>query len=127
MSTSETPASAGQPRSAAWIVRMEERRKQIGYALLGVGAVMALAAAWIGYKYQWDYAAFAVWGGLVALVAVGTGQWVLWGSSVGVSPEVRAQRAEALGGLEDMHVVLLLVGGLGGFATWTLSLALAYQ
>src|SRR5205085_482026 len=62
--------------------------------------------------------------GLLALIALLAAVWLRLAGPGQLLPPGDAQQLE---GLEDTRAVLLLVGGTAGFATWVLSLALAFQ
>jgi hypothetical protein len=87
----------------------------LAYAFFAVAILFTALAAVLFVKYKFEYAPVGVWAGLLAAIALGGGVWL------------QLTEGERIENLEETRVLVLLVGGLTGFATWVLSLALAYQ
>src|SRR5262249_33415585 len=83
--------------------------------LFVVAVLFAALAIFFFVKYRSEYAAVGVWAALLTLISGAAGGWLL------------LTEGEPSENVDDSRVLVLLVGGLTGFATWVLSLCLAYQ
>lgn len=92
-----------------------QNRKQSAYALFVLAALFAVIPIYLVRTYQTEQLPAAVWGGLLALTALGGGLWLLMSEGGPVA------------GMDEERVIVLQLGGVAGFATWVLALALAYQ
>jgi hypothetical protein len=103
------------PGRADWFAEFGRNRKQVAYGLIGLAVLLAAIPVWMIYKYEWEYAVVAVWGGALSAISLGAAVW-LW-----------LVEDEQVSDLDRSRALVLVVGGLSGFTTWMLSLALAYQ
>jgi hypothetical protein len=113
MTTKETPSQ--ENRQQSWVAALALLRPQIAYGLLALAVLLAGFSVWMAVKYHWDAAPAIFWGGSIAVVALGAGLWFL----LDESPD--------LAGLESGRALVLIVGGLSGFATWLVSVWLVVK
>jgi hypothetical protein len=107
------PPGAGRP-GAPLMSSLAGNRQTVSYVLLGLGAALAVVPIVLLWKYGWAGAwELIVWGGLLAVVSAGGGLYLL------LSP-TPAGLTEA----DHLRFLLLSVGGLFGFLTAFLGLAL---
>jgi hypothetical protein len=95
-----------QPAGSRWDEALARKRQPLSIALLVVGALLFVEVVVLFLRYKWDYA--PVWAGsfLFALGALGAGVWL-------------RQEAAAPGGLsgrDSARLLVLVLGGLLGFA-----------
>jgi hypothetical protein len=102
-------------QSSTWLVRLNHNRKPAAYGLLVLALVLALIPLLTLIKVRWDYAPLTLWGGLMALIALGGGLYLL----------LRESPAEQ--DVDSLRLAVLSAGGLAGLGTWLLALALAWQ
>jgi hypothetical protein len=113
------PASSAQPRWLDWMVR---ERQTAAYVLFGVSAlfwvgcvVLALLPRWLEHEDRLENFFPAAWAASLGLVTLGAGLWYLF-----YEPDSMSRHDAA-------RVVAIGVGGLAGFLTTLLGLALAWQ
>jgi hypothetical protein len=112
MTADRQPLSESQ---TSVLTLLSRNRKQVSYGFIALAVALALIPILMFAKYRWEYASVTFWGAALALIALGTGLWLKLGQ-----PEESAN--------DDLiRIMVLLVGGLAGFFTWVLSLALGYQ
>lgn len=114
MSTAKDPKIV-DPSLPRFLQALLHNRKQTGYVLLGLAAVFLLAAVYTVWKYQWDYAPVSAWALLIALSGLIGGASLAFGES---------EDYQTVG---NPRIAVLLLGSLVGFATWLLSIALAWK
>ncbi len=114
MSTTHDPIPQGDV-PPQWLIRLHQKRKQVAYVLLGLALLLALIPLATLIKFGWDSAPVTLWGGLLALIALGAGLYLTL-----AEPEGQAD-------MDRLRLLVLGVGGLSGFVTWLLSLALAWK
>ena len=100
-------------RQQPWVTALGVLRKQVSYGLFAAAVLLAVFTAWMIFKYHWESAPAVFWGSSIAFITLGAGLWFL----LDESPDVA--------GLESGRALVLIVGGLSGFATWLVSLWLA--
>jgi hypothetical protein len=106
---------AQQSDNIGFLAFLRQYRQPVSYALLAAVPLLALIPIWMIYKYQAEYAPVAVWGAMLALIALACGL------------ALRLGRLEEGNEIEALRGFVLAVGGLSGLVTWLLSLSLAYR
>jgi hypothetical protein len=92
------------PTRPHWTETLDTRRQNVSYALMGLGAVLLIAAAVLMWKYGWDSAALIVGFLLFGLTALGCGLWFQGGTAGGLS------------GRDSARLLALVLGGAFGLA-----------
>lgn len=114
MSNTPDPVPQGEVQPQ-WLLTLSRQRRRVAYALLALALLLALIPVVTLIKYGWDSAAVTLWGGLLALLSLGAGVYLAIGE-----PNEEAD-------IDSMRLLVLGLGGLSGFVTWLLSLALAWK
>lgn len=102
------------PEEGTWLARLSQQQPTVSLALFVIAGLFALLAAWMFYRYKWDYGPVGFWAAFLALTAACGGLWLRLGDTADV------------GGISGMRLLVLMLGGFSGLATWLLSLSLAY-
>ncbi len=85
--------------------QVEARKKRIAYGLFIAALVLAVIPIYMGIKYRMEYLPGCLWGGTLALVALGAG-----------IAQLAAQPSD-LSTTDSQRLLVLMIGGLSGIAT----------
>ncbi|HMC64789.1 MAG TPA: Gldg family protein [Gemmataceae bacterium] len=110
-SPQDSPTSASPPR---WLAVLAAERQRTAYGLVGAGILLFAIPILLSYKFGAEHMAVAVWGAMLALIAIGAGIYHM-------------QPRDSLADLDATRLLVLVAGGLAGFATALLGLALAWK
>src|SRR6516225_377585 len=100
-------------RSQKWLDFLVQKRRQSGYALLALCALLAAATIWIASQYKWEYFTIAAGLGWLAVVCLGAGFFQV--------------RREADAEPNTTRSLVLTVAGLAGLIISAMGLVLAWQ
>ena len=100
-------------RSQKWLDILVQKRRQSGYALLALCALLAAATIWIASQYKWEYFTIAAGLGWLAVVFLGAGFFQI--------------RREADSEPNTTRSLVLTVAGLAGLIISAMGLVLAWQ
>jgi hypothetical protein len=115
MATAPNPPAAG-PSPWPWLEYLSRNRQRFAHGLLAAAALCAIPPVWFAIQYQWQYWFICLWGALLALTALGCGLYL-----------VAAERSTRTGTVDDIRVLVLVLGGLAGLFTFLMGVALTYQ
>src|SRR5439155_4969642 len=114
---SETPQEPKPEQAVSGFIRLLiKRRWETAIACYVAAALLAIVPIWMGYKHGWEYASVCIWGGGLALVALGAGLTLHL-----------FQPLESLSETDAARLLVLTVGGFAGLVTMVLAIALTYK
>jgi hypothetical protein len=85
--------------------QMDIRKKQVAYGFFAAALLLAIIPVWMGIQYRTEYLPVCLWGGALALIALGAGITQLLLPPTDLSPA------------DSKRLLILMVGGLSGIAT----------
>lgn len=114
MDNPDSTTSAPPTTEQAWLRALSRKHAAAAYALFALALVFIIGSVWLAYRYHWDYAVVWLWGGVMTMIAIGIGAWLL-ATEPGAEPNLDMTRLQVLtlGGLAGLATALLLGPGLG--------------
>jgi hypothetical protein len=112
--TNASPQPPIKPTSRSIYDDLAPYAQQIAYVLIGIGVAFSLIPIVLLARYGYDNIVMPLWGGFACLLFLGVGGWYL----------TTAKEGAGVGGADLIRLIVLIVGGLGGFSTALLGLAL---